>query len=101
MPAETHSHAGPLHPDDVSRLVCERLAELLALDEDDVTLDARLREDLDMDDYALLDLVETIEADLGEREIGLHLEDDELQELVTVRDAIDCVLARLDPKASG
>jgi acyl carrier protein len=95
VPAETHSHAGPLQPDEVSRLVRERLAELLDVDEDDVTLDARLREDLDMDDYALLDLVETVEADLGEREVGFHLDDEELQELVTVRDAIDCVLARL------
>ncbi|HEX5616227.1 MAG TPA: phosphopantetheine-binding protein [Acidimicrobiia bacterium] len=101
MPAETHSHAGPLRPDDVERLVCERLAELLAIDDDDVTLDARLREDLDMDDYALLDLVETIEADLGEREIGLHLDDDELHDIVTVRDAIECVLARLAPDAAS
>lgn len=95
MPAETHSHTGPLRRDEVERLVRERLAELLARDEDDVTLDERLRDDLDMDDYALLDLVETVEADLGEREVGLQLDDDELVELVTVRDVVDVVLARL------
>jgi acyl carrier protein len=95
-PAETHSRRGPIDRDDVARIVCEQLADILGIDSDQVVLDARLREDLDVDDYALLDLLDAIETELGERSIGLHLEDDDLVELVTVRDTVDCVCARLD-----
>jgi acyl carrier protein len=96
VPAETHSHRTPVDRDEVARIVCEQLAEILEREPDDVVLDARLREDLDVDDYALLDLVEAVEAELGERSIGLHIDDDDLVELVTVRDTIECVLARLE-----
>jgi acyl carrier protein len=96
MPAETHSHRGRIDRDEVARIVCEQLAEILDVDPDNVVLDARLREDLDVDDYALLDLVDAVEAELGERSIGLRIDDDELAELVTVRDAVDCVVARIE-----
>jgi acyl carrier protein len=98
-PAETHSHRGPIDRDDVARIVCEQLADILAIDSDQVVLDARLREDLDVDDYALLDLLDAIETELGERSIGLRLDDDDLVELVTVRDTVDCVCARLSGSA--
>jgi len=96
VPAETHSHRGRLERDEVARIVCEQLSEILDVDPDNVVLDARLREDLDVDDYALLDLVDAVEAELGERSIGLRIDDDELAELVTVRDAVDCVVARIE-----
>src|SRR3954454_17423498 len=99
MPAETHSHHAPVDRDDVARIVCEELAQILGVDEDAVTLDTRLREDLDVDDYALIDLVEAVEAELGERSIGLHIDDDDLTELVTVGDAVECVCARLEQSA--
>jgi acyl carrier protein len=98
MPAETHSHRGAVDRDDIARIVCEQLAEILEIDLDAVALDARLREDLDVDDYALIDLVEAVEAELGERSVGLRIDDDDLAELVTVADAVECVCARL---ASG
>jgi acyl carrier protein len=94
-PAETHSHHSPVDRDTVARIVCEELAEILAIDDDAITLDSRLREDLDVDDYALLDLVDAIEAELGERSVGLRIDDEDLAELVTVGDAVDCVCARL------
>ena len=97
-PAETHSHRGAVDRDDVARIVCEQLAEILDVDPDNVVLDARLREDLDVDDYALLDLVEAVESELGERSVGLRIDDDDLAELVTVNDAVECVCGRL---ASG
>ena len=100
-PAETHSHRSAVDRDDVARIVCEQLAEILDVDPDNVVLDARLREDLDVDDYALLDLVEAVEAELGERSIGLHIDDDDLAELVTVADAVECVCARLESRAGG
>ncbi len=98
MPAETHSHLGPLGDDDVERVVREQLAEILGIDPDVITLDTRLREDLDADDFAVLDLVDSVVAELGERTVGFTIDDDDLVELRTVRDAVDCVVAGL---ASG
>ena len=81
MPAETHSHRGPIDRDEVERIVREQLAEILEVDPDAVTPDARLRDDLDADDFALLELVEGVEAELGERMVGLAIDDDDLVEL--------------------
>jgi acyl carrier protein len=99
-PAETHSHRSPTDRNEVTRIVTEQLAEILNVDPDHVVLDARLREDLDVDDYALIDLVEAVEAELGERSIGLRIDDDDLAEFVTVRDAVECVCARLEAEQS-
>jgi acyl carrier protein len=95
VPAETHSHLGPLGGDDVERVVRDQLVEIFGVDPDAITLDTRLREDLDADDFALIDVVEAVEAELGERTVGLSIDDDDLVELRTVRDAVECVLARL------
>ena len=95
MPAETHSHLGPLSGDDVERVVREQLVEILGVDPDAITLDTLLREDLDADDFAVIDLVEGVVAELGERSVGLKIDDDDLVELRTVRDAVECVLAGL------
>ena len=96
MPAETHSHRGELSPDDVRSVVLERLAEVLNRDIDEVTPEARLREDFDADDFTLIDVFDAIEEELGERTVGFRLDDEELAELVTVRDLLDCVLARIE-----
>jgi len=95
VPAETHSHQGPISADEVERIVRDQLVEVLGVDPDTVTLDARVREDLDADDFALIDLAEAVEAELGERSVGLTIDDDDLVELKTVGDAVDCLVARL------
>jgi acyl carrier protein len=95
MPAETHSHLGPVGPEDVERLVRDQLVEILGIDPDAITLDTRLREDLDADDFAVIDLVEGVVAELGERTVGLKIDDDDLADLRTVRDAVECVVASL------
>jgi len=101
MPAETHSHLGPVGEDDVERVVREQLVEILGVDPDLVTLDTRLREDLDADDFALIDLVEGVIAELGERSVGFSIDDDDLVELRTVRDAVECVLAGIRSASSS
>ena len=95
MPAETHSHQSPLDRDAVARVVCEQLAEILGIELDDVTLESRVREDLDVDDFALIDLADAVEAELGERSVGVTIDDDDLVEVETVADAVDCFYARL------
>jgi acyl carrier protein len=100
MPAETHSHRGPIDTPEVERIVREQLAEILEVDPDAVTPDARLRDDLDADDFALIELVEAVEAELGERMVGLTIDDEDVAEWRTVRDAIECVASGLTGAAS-
>jgi acyl carrier protein len=101
MPAETHSHRGPISPEDVERIVRDQLVEILGVDPDAIGPDTRLREDLDADDFALIDLVDAVEAEVGERSIGLSVDDDDLVEMRTVRDAVECVLARLERRSEA
>jgi acyl carrier protein len=99
MPAETHSHGGPIGADEVERIVRDQLVEILGVDPDAIGPETRLREDLDADDYALIDLVEAVEAELGDRTVGVSIADDDLVDMRTVRDAVECVCARVG--ASG
>jgi acyl carrier protein len=96
MPAETHSHRGPVEPVELERIVREQLAEILEVDVDLVVPDATLRGDLDADDYALIELAEAVEGELGERMVGLQIDDDDLADWRTVRDAIECIAAGID-----
>jgi len=95
MPAETHSHAGPVNQSEIERIVLEQLSEILEIDLDAIRPQSHLRDDLDADDYALLELVEAVEGELGERMVGLKIEDEDLAEWQTVADAIECVAASL------
>ena len=96
MPAETHSHHGrELDRREVAELVVDQLAGLLGRDVDDIRPELRLGADLDADDLTLLDLVEVLEQELGERTVGIRLTDDELVEIVTVTDLVDCICEHL------
>ena len=95
MPAETHVGRNPISPDEVLRMIRERLAEILEIDESRITLDASFTEDLDADSLALIELVEALEEELGERTVGFSFDDEDLADLHTVRDAVDYVVARL------
>jgi acyl carrier protein len=99
MPAETHSHRGPVDRAEVERIVREQLAEILEIDVDAITSDARLRDDLDADDYALIELAEAVEGELGDRMVGLTIDDEDLAEWHTVRDAVECIAAGLEHHA--
>ena len=95
MPAETHVESGPTGPDEVFGMIRERLAEILEVDEATITLDSSFSADLDADSLALIELVEALEQELGERTVGFSIDDDDLDDLHTVRDAVDYVVARL------
>jgi len=96
MPAETHVAEDSLGPDEIFALVRERLAEILEVDEAVVTLDAAFADDLDADSLAMIELVEALEDELGERTVGFSIDDEDLVDIRTVRDAVDYVVARLD-----
>ena len=95
MPAETHVGRSPIGPDDVFRMIRERLAEILEIDEARITLDSDFAADLDADSLALIELVEALEEELGERTVGFSIDDEDLGDLKTVRDAVDYVVHRL------
>ena len=100
MPAETHSHRAPVDRGEVERVVREQLAEILEIDLDAVRPQSHLRDDLDADDYALIELVEAVEGELGERMVGLRIDDEELAEWQTVADAIESVAGSLETATS-
>ena len=49
----------------------------------------------DADSLALIELVEALEEELGERTVGFSIDDEDLGDLKTVRDAVDYVIHRL------
>ena len=95
MPAETHSHQTPLDRAAVIQLVRDRVAEILEISVDDVSETAHFMDDLDADSLALIELVEALEDELGERTVGFKIEDEDLEDLETVKDTVDYVVARL------
>jgi acyl carrier protein len=96
MPAETHLERGPLGPEDVLAIIREQLAEILEIDESRIVREARFADDLAADSLALIELVEVLEQELGERTVGFSVDDEDLADLKTVGDAVDYVVARLE-----
>ena len=95
MPAETHVERGPLDRRQVFELIRDRLADILEIDPADISEGQSFADDLQADSLALIELVEAIEEELGERTVGFRIEDEDLEDLKTVRDAVDYVVERL------
>jgi acyl carrier protein len=95
MPAETHVEGGPVDRSEVFELIRDRLADILEIDASSITEGQSFADDLEADSLALIELVEAIEEEIGERSVGFRIDDDDLEDLKTVRDAVDYVCARL------
>ena len=95
MPAETHVERGPIGRDEVFELIRDRLADILEIDPAQIVESASFTDDLDVDSLALIELVEALEDELGERSVGFRIDDEDLDDLKTVRDAVDYVVAKL------
>ncbi|MEW6472992.1 MAG: acyl carrier protein [Actinomycetota bacterium] len=87
--------ARPVDADEVFRIIRERLADILEIEESRITMEASFTEDLSADSLALIELVEAIEQELEDRASGFRIEDEDLAELRTVRDAVDYVVERV------
>ena len=79
----------------VFELIRDRLADILEIDPGDIAEGDSFTDDLEADSLALIELVEAIEEELSERSVGFRIEDEDLEDLKTVRDAVDYVVARL------
>jgi acyl carrier protein len=86
---------GPVEADEVFKIIRERLADILEIEESRITLEASFTEDLSADSLALIELVEAIEQELEDRAEGFRIEDEDLADLRTVRDAVDYVVERV------
>ncbi len=95
VPAETHTSQGPIERDEVFTLVQEQLADILEIEPSTITEGSSFSEDLDADSLALIELVEALEEELSERASGFRIDDEDLEDLKTVRDAVDYVYAKL------
>ena len=100
MPAETHVEQGPLDRNAIFEIVRDRLADILEIDPGSISEGQSFADDLDADSLALIELVEALEEELGERSVGFRIDDEDLEDLKTVRDAVDYVLGRLGEGAT-
>ncbi len=91
MPAETHVEQAPIEREEVFGIVRDRLSDILEIDPSTISEGQSFVDDLEADSLALIELVEALEEELGERSVGFRIEDEALQDLKTVRDAVDYV----------
>jgi len=76
-------------------LVRDQLADILEIEPDAVSESASFVDDLEADSLAIIELVEGLEEELSERTVGFRIADDDLEDLKTVRDAVDYIMSRL------
>jgi acyl carrier protein len=96
VPAETHVERGtPMDRQQVFELIRDRLADILEIDASTITEGQSFADDLEADSLALIELVEALEEELSERSVGFRIDDEDLEDLKTVRDAVDYVVGRL------
>jgi acyl carrier protein len=95
VPAETHVEQSPMDRTEVFELVRDRLADILEIDAGTIAEGQSFADDLGADSLALIELVEALEEELSERTVGFRIEDEDLEDLKTVRDAVDYVYARV------
>ena len=91
MPAETHVEQSQPDRESVFDIIRDQLSDILEIDPGRITESSSFVEDLEADSLALIELVEGLEEELSERTVGFRIEED----LKTVRDAIDYVMARI------
>ena len=75
-------------------IVQVQLAEILEKSPADILEDASFA-DLGADSLALIELVEALEENLATYVAGFHIDDEDLEDLLSVRDAVDYVAAKL------
>lgn len=75
-------------------IVRDQLAEILEKSPADIAQDVPFTE-MGADSLALIELVEALEENLATYSAGFHIDDEDLEGLVCVRDAVDYVATKL------
>ena len=82
--------------DEVLAVVQAAIATVLERDPSTVTRETRFKQDLEADSLALVEIVEIVEEELAPKaRPGFHIEDEDLDALTTVGEAVDYAVARL------
>lgn len=95
MPDATHAPTVPMTRAAVLELVRTQLADILEISADAIGESSSFSDDLDADSLALIELVEALEEELATSVPGFRIDDEDLEDLRTVRDAVDYVSAKL------
>jgi acyl carrier protein len=95
VPAETHVEQSPIGREEVLTIVRDRLADILEIEPIEISEGDAFQDDLDADSLALIELVEALEEELGERSVGFRINDEDLEDLKSVRDAVDYVFEKV------
>ncbi|MCW2714056.1 MAG: acyl carrier protein [Frankiales bacterium] len=83
-------------PDEVLAVVQQAVATVLETDPAAVSRATRFREDLAADSLALVEIVEIVEETLAPlARPGFHIDDEDLDGLASVGEAVDYAVARL------
>jgi acyl carrier protein len=96
VPESTQAAAAPMSREDVLELVRTQLADILEISTDAIAESSSFADDLNADSLALIELVEALEEELASTVPGFRIDDDDLEDLRTVRDAVDYVTAKLE-----
>lgn len=95
MPAETDASEGKIDRGGVLEVIREQLAEIIEVDAAGIGEDDSFTDDLHLGSLELIELVEAIEQEFSEHREDFRVEDEDLEGLRSVRDAVDYVVARL------
>ncbi len=79
----------------VFAIVRANLADILEIDASTISEGQSFADDLEADSLALIELVEALEEEFAERSVEFRIEDEDLEDLKTVRDAVDYVHDRV------
>ena len=80
--------------DEILDTVRDRLADILETDPSGIAEGNSFVDDLEADSLALIELVEALEEAFSTRIADFRVEDEDLEDLKTVRDAVDYVASR-------
>ena len=85
---------GQLTRDEILDTARDRLADILETDPSGIAEGNSFVDDLEADSLALIELVEALEEAFSTRIADFRVEDEDLEDLKTVRDAVDYVASR-------
>lgn len=79
----------------VFEIIRDHLADILEIDPSGIAETSSFTDDLNADSLALIELVEAIEEEFSSKGNAFRIEDEDLEELKTVRDSVDYVVEKL------
>ncbi len=81
---------------EVLELVRAQLADILEIEPGEINESSSFADDLNADSLALIELVEALEQELSAQLPDFRIDDEDLEDLRTVRDAVDYVSAKIE-----